>query len=1144
MARSYCVVLGLLLSATLLGTDSLSDTVEDEDYGEDDSSTFYYSLDDLLGLLASNIVNSSDLIVYLGEEELTAYFPAAQEEGVISYLGQLTPGFSFAKVKSIIGTEPDLSFLDFKLDSVAINGETREISLQTRTVSSITVIPDFLQLSNVVIRIVILVQFDVVSISDRFLLNGISLSGTWSVGHSILDFTISKTGLDFFCKAVPRSGTIEIGKFVQTLGTTLLPEGDLEDSMKNSGLDRLRLDNATVWGQYSSGEGFALAISGSPVLDGWGSLSQSFVMITRYTGTKTRIAVTLGIEVGSFRLSEIIKRVSGFDISDVPRLGSLQVPKTGLVVSTGDLSPNLLPDAMSGLLENIRDIRTGVSIAAELDLVSDQPPAMFIVDIFSDILNFYFVDPKNALTLDHLLSAILPDFSSEDLDLPPGVSGVFKLQVTKFSVIKYPKSLEVELRIDDSLDLIPGYMTILEPTMFIEITFTKPRRSRVVIAGSWSIGSEDVAIIMEPVGDLNQSPQSTVRRRGFIIRGSTPDINVGEIISSFDVDFLPDELSDILQNAGIIGFRIVQPQFTIPVGTPGITIQLSGEPQIGNWSGVTLSAVLSKDQRKSRFVAGFEFKETQFSQLIKTVTGQDVSALKLLDRSLQCAVVISPDYVNDITLGGELLSTIPIVRGVSIAAVFRFPQTCDELFCEFAKGALGEKASMRLKATVSSPRQFSLLAVVNNIELGAGLTLKNCGLEFAVGMETYVGITGSLSLEDPPLSFTGAIRSGLQGLELSMKMNGIWKRAFGFDWLAFGNGILSIAIKPGTPLVGIQIGGEVRIGELDSGKELIAKVYVGIDPTFPRRNYFYGSINQASVGKILDAFGISVSLPKVLSQSGFPDGLETSFALDPIILPGGLVLPHGFTLNGTVNILGFKLIAYIKISIPRAIKIDIRMTPLNLAGGLLKMYASKKDSSTGPLLTADIKFLPIPSINVTAAGYVSLFAGMIEAEIFLQITNTHYIFWIRGRLFLFDALLKVYASYGSLQQASFGVFGSLSTVWMQKISSEVEDILEKASIEAEKEIQDAQNLVNSKQEDFDEAVERLRSKNRELNNAISTLTDAERTLQKKRQEVQNLCRIKSCGKSKLSLDETVYAVVKRMDKQADNRMSRRAGGEG
>jgi hypothetical protein len=152
-----------------------------------------------------------------------------------------------------------------------------------------------------------------------------------------------------------------------------------------------------------------------------------------------------------------------------------------------------------------------------------------------------------------------------------------------------------------------------------------------------------------------------------------------------------------------------------------------------------------------------------------------------------------------------------------------------------------------------------------------------------------------------------------------MTMGGIWERAFETDWLAFRNGILSTEIKSGVGLVELQIGGEVRIGDLDSGREIIAQAYLGIYPLCPQQNYFYGSINSASVGSIFRAFGLSIPLPSVLSQFGFPNGLHCSFAYDDIDLPGGIVVPRGFKLNGTVNILGYPLEVLIDPSMPSGI---------------------------------------------------------------------------------------------------------------------------------------------------------------------------------------------------------------------------------
>ena len=128
------------------------------------------------------------------------------------------------------------------------------------------------------------------------------------------------------------------------------------------------------------------------------------------------------------------------------------------------------------------------------------------------------------------------------------------------------------------------------------------------------------------------------------------------------------------------------------------------------------------------------------------------------------------------------------------------------------------------------------------------------------------------------------------------------------NYLAFGNAILSLMLPIETP--GIQISGEMRIGRLDSGRELIAKVYVGIEPKMVRRNYFHGFIDHATIRKILDAFDFDVSLPPILQDSSLPHGLATSFAFDDIELPG-IVIHKGFKLNGTLTTMGFNLSAFI-----------------------------------------------------------------------------------------------------------------------------------------------------------------------------------------------------------------------------------------
>ena len=82
-------------------------------------------------------------------------------------------------------------------------------------------------------------------------------------------------------------------------------------------------------------------------------------------------------------------------------------------------------------------------------------------------------------------------------------------------------------------------------------------------------------------------------------------------------------------------------------------------------------------------------------------------------------------------------------------------------------------------------------------------------------------------------------------------------------------------------LLSIEIGGEIHLGKIDSGKEIKAKAYLGISPDNPVKSYFYSNINKFSTGAIAEAFDYDLPLPKVLSDSGFHEGVIASFTMNP-----------------------------------------------------------------------------------------------------------------------------------------------------------------------------------------------------------------------------------------------------------------------
>jgi hypothetical protein len=1087
-----------------------------------DQGTFT-QMKDMFGAQQFSSTNNSDFIILATGNGIVGKVAQDKTFRVLEFLDLLAPDF-VRLLQDVIDFETDVDNpFNFQIDNFTVNTDTNEFEIGTGVYDSIELIPSFLTLRDLTVIIRISVDFQYSSFTERFRFNGLAVAGVWrlaSVGG--LDFKISKFEDEWYFRGAPESGSLDVGKFAQDIATAILPSGGLEQSLKNAGLDKFTIEDARFIGVKNS-LGFAIGLSGSPTIEGWGQF-RGHVMVHRYAQRpwqEKATVVTLGIAFPSYRLSDLVQKVADIDITDIPFLGTLTVPEVGLIVSSGAVYPNLVPEVMDGILKNVQPILRGVAIAVGIPIVSGQPAVQFILRLAPKDIRFSIIDPGASLTLTNLLDVIIPDFDLSDLSLPPGVSDLLNLRLYGFEYQHQSKSVTVELRFGEQLVLIPDAVTILNPTIMFNVTLKKPRRKIIEANGAWKLGSAKFPVELKPaplppISPINKpriSGDKPVTARGFQLTAKFDDINIADIIDEFDVEFLPPELQDVLTQASLINFSIKEPYISIPIGTgsKGFLLHLAGRPQIGDWSQLKLNALLSKTAGKANLALGVEFARIGFADLIQQLTGADVSWISLLDQSLQCAIVISPKTMDGVALEGEVLSSIPIQRGLSIVGLFSFPDDCvGDDFCEFMKAALGTGATMQLRSTISSLKQFTFAATVNDIRLGEELLLTNAGLEFMIGVETSIGLVASLRLISPPITFQGAIRMGLQGLELEMAMVGIWEQAFGIEWLAFGNALLAIALKPGVPVVGFAIGGELRLGKLNTGKEIIMAVYLGIDPVMPRRNYFYGSVNKASLGALLDAFEWSVDLPKVLRESGFPNGLLVSFAYDHIEVPGH-VIPAGFRLNGTLNILGFTVTCDIIIDIPRRIKIDIHASPLNLAGGLLKLYKSRDQSSLGPMFYADIKIVP-PSVEVKASGYASLVYGIVECETTLEISNTEFQLRMSGRFFLFDAELRVYANYGSLESAAFQVYGKLSTAWMEELEKRVVNAIDEAQKAATAKISEAQGKVNSAQSSYDAAVRTLQQKQRDVENKNKDFDRAIANLQKKQNNVHRLCRLRTCHK--------------------------------
>ena len=93
----------------------------------------------------------------------------------------------------------------------------------------------------------------------------------------------------------------------------------------------------------------------------------------------------------------------------------------------------------------------------------------------------------------------------------------------------------------------------------------------------------------------------------------------------------------------------------------------------------------------------------------------------------------------------------------------------------------------------------------------------------------------------------------------------------------------------------------------------------------------------------------------------------------------------------------------------------------------------------------------------------------------LQVSDNRYKVSLSGDIFgVLKASLMVYASYGSLQDASFRASGALEITILRKIANAIRDGVKAISDSAKDAINEAQAKVDRAQAVFDSAVEAFR----------------------------------------------------------------------
>ena len=889
------------------------------------------------------------------------------------------------------------------------------------------------------------------------------VTGQWAIGNIVADIQArfdTNTRMVLLRGVSRKKLTIDLENELDSLTGSYvpipLPSVSLSDISVTAQIDLIKGGLATVLVSGSIGNNRVHAIFQKPVKAG------------KFTGA-------FAAEFGPFKLSNLIKKAIEVDISSVPFFGSLTIPRLGVTISSNRITSSLLPTVFckEGLLKNtIVTIPKGLQAFYDLSLGGNTIPLKMYY--YKSYLSFEVVN-NGRLSIGTLLSAI-PGVNIRSLPLPPGIRDIFRFQIDFFSLDTSTRELTMDIQFPGTLRYFNGYLTI-----------TKPSRD-----------------------------PSTNK---YVLRAFFKTIPISDIIHKFSAAVLPELLHSFLKS--FIRFSIHDVKLALPLGTRNLQLHLSGTPVIGGYKTVHMSSIIIRQSGKTKIVQGFQFGKVSLATLIHKITRMDLRKIAILNQELDTSILISPVRLSGVHLYGSKLKNIKIIKpGLSIVAFLKWPKNCaQDKFCAVATRVLGKNAKFSLQATIENSRSFSLSAGVSDVRLGAGVMLQRAALVVKVGTESSVGIEGTIHLSRVGITLYAGLRVGTRGVVLEGSMHGCWKRAFGAKWLSICNLHLLIAIQPTVTLIGaLEIGGQIRIGDPAClTHPIIAGGYFGVDQLMPRNNFYHVQLkNRVTMGTLLKAFCIKFTLPRPLADSGFPHGFLSSFSPTGKELHRfGISIPPGFRLKGNINILGLEAHVDVTIGLPKGVDLKVALSPLRIAGGMVKMYASSTDTSRGPFLKVIVEVLPKPKVDIHASGFVYVLG--IQAEAMLRITNTQYEYRVRGRfLHLFQASLHITANYGDIRKAGFRVRGVLKNDFFAVIRKKIQNALRSASDAATKAIDYAKNKVNAQKVHFDRAIGKLKDAENRVNNAKGAFDRAANTLRSWEDKVRNLCRIRRCGSGKIN----------------------------
>ncbi|XP_065179202.1 uncharacterized protein LOC135809715 [Sycon ciliatum] len=901
------------------------------------------------------------------------------------------------------------------------------------------------------------------------------------------------------------------------VSSTLGKFGSLEKQYRHLGVSDFTIEQASLEVRWGNGANL-ISVYGLPTLSGY---QHAKVQMTIFNFTTLKeMNFFIGIEIPLGKISTLIKRVTSIDIGKVPTIGKAEVRGIGLFLSSTVIELNHGFHFQRSGFEHLKNVPKGIRLYFYQSV--DVKNISIVVDVGLKSLTFRLPDGFSLHdAIAYLSPATLNDKTYKAFGKVYG--WLFKMQVKAFTYDSDAQVTSILGRFPQSFKLFKGKFVMTSASY--NASFLGAHNFSYMVTGQMKLFNKP----------FNASIGYNSRKGALIFQlSSSKDFKLSDI-GSFKVN----SHNKFIRNLHLDKIGVQKPKVQIMRMRDGFGFRISGKPTLPLFGTFAFEVITVPNPM--RYLITFSKQHTSVTKIIKDLTSFDLSKVFFL-HFLSGPASIGVSYTN-IKRGEKLpfkVNSYPlhdvkvIPEGLSLTFEYKLPKCGSDLLCKFIHAIIGDKEVEFELENIGHEPEFKIQApIAQEIKLG--------------GLKIYDVRVGAMISEGPPmfglthaemdinigkgekLHFEGDLEiDAAMDAELDFKMVGMWRKAFGLPFLAIGNIVAGARININCPecVTKLELGGEIWLGykcNINDNKTkcIMGRGYFGIDEERPDDNYFFFSINQFSMSKVLIALGAKPSpILKILDVWSVKDILFSYSVLERDVPHGNTTqhVPGGLVMKGKITLYWFL-----------SVHIDLRITafhgvPTGMVGkiwadpvkiGKVLRLTSAEDDKKGPFISAKFGVIPLGfGAKISAKLSIPIFKITVKVSGSISLKGIEFNF--SANILFFKVNVELSAGFkdnkhpGKLSGFRFkGVF-DLSSLndFLAKVKHVISVCKKKADAAFKKALA-AVDAASKKLQGFI-ANKKLAAKVKEKRNAA--FNKAKQGVRKAQQTIEHLCSVKKCAK--------------------------------